>query len=300
MFLNKALLVKYAILAYDRIETIEGLPRYQQEVLDLTIWIAILLGLVQGLCEFLPISSSGHLVLLHNIFGIEEGALFFTTMLHVGTLIAVFAVYWKEVWSMLRHPFSRKVGLLLTALVPTVVIALLFKDFFEDSYQGAWLGVGFLATAIILTLCERLKPRKRKNLKEMRYTDALLIGAMQGVAILPGISRSGSTIAGGLFAGLERKTAADFSFLLSIPAILGSVVLQAPDMISGGVGEINWWFILAGMAAAALSGYFAIRFMLMLLTRKSMKGFAIYVAILGLLVILDQLVTNVFFTNPLV
>ena len=118
--------------------------------------------------------------------------------------------------------------------------------------------------------------------------------------ILPGISRSGSTIAGGLFAGLERKTAADFSFLLSIPAILGSVVLQAPDMISGGVGEINWWFILAGMAAAALSGYFAIRFMLMLLTRKSMKGFAIYVAILGLLVILDQLVTNVFFTNPLV
>ncbi len=266
----------------------------------LTIWIALLLGLVQGLCEFLPISSSGHLVLMHNLFGIEEGALFFTTMLHVGTLIAVFTVYWKDIWGMLKHPFSKKVGLLLVAILPTVIIALLFKDFFEDSYSGSWLGIGFLLTGVILTLSDRLKPRKRKNMREMRWTDAALIGTMQGVAILPGISRSGSTIAGGLFAGLEKKTAADFSFLLSIPAILGSVVLEVPDMIRGGMGTINWLYVFAGMAMAAVSGYVAIRFMLHIVTRKRLLGFAIYVAALGVLVLIDQFITNFFFINPLI
>jgi len=262
----------------------------------LTIWIAILLGLVQGLTEFLPVSSSGHLVLLHNIFGIEEGALFFTTMLHLGTLIAVFAVYYQEIWALLKKPFQRQTWLLLTALVPTVVIALLFQDFFEDAYGGALLGIGFLLTALILTLSERLRPKKAKD--TLTYPGALLIGTMQGIAILPGISRSGSTIAGALFTGIDRKAAADFSFLLSIPAILGSVVLQVPDMVSGGVGEIQWGCVIAGMLAAAASGYFAIRAMLHIVKKKRLKGFAIYVAALGVLVLFDQFVTNFFFANP--
>lgn len=265
----------------------------------MNILTALLLGLVQGLCEFLPVSSSGHLVLLHNLFGIEEGALFFSIMLHVGTLLAVFAVYYQEIWGLLRRPFQKKVGMLLLALVPTVVIAVLFKDFFEGAYSGSFLGIGFLLTAVILTLSDRLC-KAHKNMDAMRPLDALGIGLMQGIAILPGVSRSGSTIAGGLFFGMERKAAADFSFLLSIPAILGSVVLEIPGMLKGGVGEVQWLYVFIGMAAAAVSGYFAIRLMLRFVTGKRMLPFAVYVAVLGVLVLLDQCVTNFFFINPFI
>lgn len=264
----------------------------------MTVWIAMLLGLVQGLCEFLPVSSSGHLVLLHNLFGIEEGALFFTTMLHVGTLIAVFVVYRQQIWDMLCQPFSRKVGLLVLATIPTVIIALLFEDFFEDAYEGSLLGVGFLLTAIILTVSDRLSHRPERKKRKLKWGSALFIGTMQGIAILPGVSRSGSTIAGALCTGISKKTAADFSFLLSIPAILGSVVLQVPDIVSGGIGDVNWLCVIAGMVTAAVSGYFAIRFMLHLITKKRLTGFAIYVAVLGILVLIDQFVTNFFFVNP--
>lgn len=260
----------------------------------MTIWIAILLGLVQGLCEFLPVSSSGHLVLLHNLFGIEEGALFFTIVLHVGTLLAVFAVYYKQIWALLRRPFQRRVGMLLIALLPLVLIALFFQDAVEASYAGTYLGFGFLLTAVILFLTDRMK-KGRKTQETMRPLDALLIGCMQSVAILPGISRSGSTIAGALFCGMDRKEAADFSFILSIPAILGSVVLEVPDAIRAGAGTINWFYVLAGMAAAAVSGYFAIRVMLRLVTRRRLFPFAVYVGALGLLVTLDQFVTHLFF-----
>ena len=263
----------------------------------MTIFIALLLGIVQGLCEFLPVSSSGHLVLLHNLFGIEEGALFFSIMLHLGTLLAVFAVYYKEIWAMLRHPLQKKVGMLLLALVPTVVFTLLFRDFFEDSYTGRYLGLGFLVTAGILFLAERMRTGK-KTAQTMGAIDAICIGFMQSVAILPGVSRSGSTIAGGLFCGLDRKEAADFSFLLSIPSILGSVVLEVPDMIAGGIGDVNWGFVLVGIAAAAVSGYFAIRLMLRVVTGKKLAPFAIYVSVLGLLVLLDQFITNMFFVRP--
>ncbi|MEL7609241.1 MAG: undecaprenyl-diphosphate phosphatase [Bacillota bacterium] len=263
----------------------------------MTIWSAMLLGLVQGLCEFLPVSSSGHLVLLQNIFRLNEGALFFDTMLHVGTLIAVFIVFWEQIWAMILHPFQRKVGMLLLSTAVTTAIAFLFRDFIEGSFGGAFLGIGFLATAVLLLLSERARPR-HKRISNMRAGDALLIGLVQGVAILPGISRSGSTISGGLFTGLERKEAADFSFLLSIPAILGAVVMQVPDVIASPVA-IDWLPVLAGMAVAAVSGYFAIKAMLKLVAKGKLKGFAYYVVILGVLVLLDQFVFHLFFANPL-
>lgn len=263
----------------------------------MTIWIALLLGLVQGLCEFLPISSSGHLVLLHNLFGIEEGALFFTIMLHVGTLIAVCAVYYRELFSMLRHPIQRQVGMLIVATIPTVILALLFKDFFEDAYSGRFLGFGFLLTAVILFLSNKRRQGKKTG-KTMTLLDATCIGLMQGVAILPGVSRSGSTIAGALWRSMDRKAAADFSFLLSIPAILGSVVLEIPDIVGGGIGNVNWFYILAGMAMAAVSGYFAIRVMIRIVTSRRMQPFAVYVAVLGLFILFDQFITNLFFINP--
>lgn len=265
---------------------------------SMSVFLAMLLGLVQGLCEFLPVSSSGHLVLLQRIFGVEEGALFFDTLLHVGTLVAVFAVYWRAIWDMLCHPFQKKVAMLLLSTAVTAALAILFKDFISEAYGGAFLGLGFLATACVLFLSERFfnaRPKASHSIDAMKPKSALGVGLMQGIAILPGISRSGSTIAGARFFGLNREAAAEFSFLLSIPAILGSVLLQLPDVLEEGLVGIAWSPALAGMAVAALSGYLAIRWMLQLIKTKSLLGFALYTAVLGILVLFDQMATHVFF-----
>jgi undecaprenyl-diphosphatase len=263
----------------------------------MNILSALLLGLIQGLCEFLPVSSSGHLVLFQNILGINEGALFFDTMLHVGTLAAVVAVYYKRLWELIKKPFQKKVYLLVLSTLVTAVIAFLFKDTFDSAFEGKFLGIGFLLTAVILTLNEKLS-RGKKDIDHMKYTESLGVGFMQGVAIFPGVSRSGSTIAGARFFGLSKEAAAEYSFILSIPAILGSLVLQIPDVAAEGLQGTDWGCVIIGTLAAAVSGYFAIRWMLKLITKKSLKGFAIYVGVLGALVLCDQLIFNVFFTNP--
>ncbi len=164
----------------------------------MSIFQAALLGLVQGLCEFLPVSSSGHLVLLQNIFGITEGALFFDTMLHLGTLFAVVFVYRKTLAEMFHHPFRKYPMFIVLATVPTIVMTLLFRGFIEESYSGSLLGWGFLVTALLLTVTNSISakiPGKRR-IDEMRPTHALLIGVAQGLAVFPGVSRSGSTISG--------------------------------------------------------------------------------------------------------
>ncbi len=259
--------------------------------------LAVLLGLVQGLCEFLPVSSSGHLVLLQNIFGLEEGALFFNTMLHMGTLVAVVAVYYKQLWALIRKPFQKKVGLLLAATLITTAVAFLFRDFFDEAFEGRFLGFGFVLTAVILFLNERIA-RGKQTIAGMKYPQALGVGLMQGIAILPGVSRSGSTIAGSRFFGLTKEDAAEFSFLLSIPAILGSLVLQIPDVVKTGTGGVSWLCVILGTAVAAVSGYFAIRLMLRLIAKKSLMGFSIYVLILGVLVLGDQFIFHLFFERP--
>ena len=259
----------------------------------------MLLGLVQGLTEFLPVSSSGHLVLMQKVLGMDtQGSLFFDTMLHLGTLAAVFAVFYKEIWDMLRRPFQKKVGLILAATAVTVALTLLFRDFIEASFSGSFLGVEFLITAALLFLTQRLAHGK-KAVEKMTYLQAAGVGLMQGISILPAVSRSGATIAGSRFFGLKKKDAAEFSFLLSIPAILGSVVLQLPGVVETGLKNEPWGAMLAGMLVAGVSGYFAVRLMLRIIVKKSLMGFAWYVAALGVLVILDQLVFHVFFASPL-
>lgn len=255
---------------------------------------AVILGLVQGLCEFLPVSSSGHLVLFQTFFGIEEGGLFFSTMLHVATLFAVLWAFRKTIAEILRHPLSKLPRYIVLATVPTVVITLLFKDFFESAYGGGLLGWGFLATSLILFLSSRI-PVGKKDLAAMRPKDALLIGTIQGLAVLPGISRSGSTIAGGLFSGLDRGTAAEFSFLMSIPAILGATALQTLDLIQNGAENIPWIPLLFGMLAAFLSGLAAIKWMLGLIKKGKLKVFSIYTLALGLFVLADRYVFHLFF-----
>jgi len=278
----------------------------------MTIWIAMLLGLVQGIAEFLPVSSSGHLLLIQKMFGITEGALFFTVMLHLATLVAVFIVYWPTLLELIKKPFQKTVGLLIIATIPAVLIAVLSKKiapvsaFFDAADAGQYLGFGFLLTSLLLFISDHIRhtttnengekvESKGKKLKNMQVTDAVIIGCMQGVGVLPGVSRSGSTISGALFAGLNRKTAADFSFLMSIPAIIGGAIFEVPDAIRSGLGDMHWTTLAAGMLVAGITGYFAIKVMINAIKKKKLIGFVIYTAVLGCLVLVDQYVTHYFF-----
>ena len=264
--------------------------------------IAILLGLVQGLCEFLPVSSSGHLFLISKLTSDAVGenyfGSFFTVMLHVATLIAVLFVYREQVLAILRHPIQKLTLHLIVATLPTVVFALILKKFDAlDKWldEGNFVGFSFLLTAVFLTVSELMCRRRKakKSIDTMRWTDALVIGGMQAIGVLPGVSRSGSTIAGALGMRIDRKSAANFSFLLSIPAILGGLVLELyklvkePDSINLTVGTAAAWIL--GMLVAAISGYFAVRFMIRLITKKGLLGFAIYTGALGLVVLILQL-----------
>jgi len=264
--------------------------------------IALLLGLVQGLCEFLPVSSSGHLYLVEKLTSgaVGEGCFgsFFTVMLHVATLIAVLFVYREQIVSILRHPLQKLTLHLIVATLPTVAVALVLKKWDAlDAWleNGNLLGVSFLLTALLLTASELLcRSRKAtKSMDTMRWTDAFAIGGMQAIGVLPGVSRSGSTIAGALGMRIDRKSAADFSFLLSVPAILGALVLEIYKAVKDpATVEIDFSFgavMILGMLAAAISGYFAVRYMIRLVTKKGLFGFAIYTAALGVLVLILQI-----------
>lgn len=257
---------------------------------------AIILGIVQGLTEFLPISSSGHLVLMQKIFGITEPTMIFDTTVHLGTLIAVFAVFKDDILSMLKKPFQKLTWLLLVATIPTGIIAILFKDTFEQMFHtGSTLGFEFIATGIILLWSSTLKSG-RKGIKETSYFDAVFVGIMQGAAIMPAISRSGLTISGALFRNLDREFAARFSFLVSIPAILGATVFQVKDIMEiGGGSSIGTGALVAGSLAAAFAGYISIKYMLEVLRKGKVKYFAYYVFVIGALVIVDQYITHIFF-----
>lgn len=259
-----------------------------------------MLGAVQGLTEFLPVSSSGHLVLLQKIFGIAEPVLLFDTMVHVGTLIAVFIVLRADIRAILRRIIQPLTGYLILATIPTVIVALIFKDMIEEAFRSAaFLGYSFLFTALALLVSEQIS-RGSENTKPqaaMNWFDALVIGICQGIAIIPGVSRSGLTLSGALSRRLDRDFAARFVFLLSIPAILGALVLQLKDIAGGegvstaGIGPAP---IIAGTLTAALVGFFAIQFMLRIVKTRSLRGFALYVAILGVLVLADQHFTHFF------
>ena len=263
---------------------------------------AVVLGLLQGLAEFLPISSSGHLALAQSLFGVEaDKVLLFAVLLHLGTLIAVFVVYWKDIWELivelcvtikdlctgkglrLEERPVRKLGvMIIVATIPTAVIGLLFNDFFEGLYSSmVAVGIGFLITGVLMFLAEKMGSANR-DIRKMNCRNALFIGVLQGIAIYPGISRSGSTLVGGLTTGLKREFAVKFAFLISIPSILGYVVLEAPKALEGDLDTALLGPILAGMLVAAVSGYFAIKTMIRIVSNKKLSYFSYYVWILGL------------------
>lgn len=253
-------------------------------------WKALFLGIIQGFTEFLPISSTGHLVLGRKYLGMSEAGLLLDTLLHFGTLIAVVAVFWDDILAMIRKPFSRLGLLLIVGTIPTAIIGLSFEDYFEEiSKTGSTIGVEFLATGVILWWADRIKNKGYKSFEQITMRDAIFIGTLQGVAILPAISRSGLTIAGSLFRQIEKEAAARFSFLLSLPAIFGACLLQGKKLVEHPSEAIGLFPLLVGTFAAAVAGYIAVRWMLKILGKGSLKIFAIYVWILGTIVIFLQL-----------
>ena len=267
---------------------------------------AIILGLVQGLAEFLPISSSGHLALLQQAFGIhEDKVLLFAVLLHVGTLISVLIVYWKDIWELIvelcltirdlctgkglrlaERPIRKLGVMIIVATIPTAIIGLVFSDFFDSLYNSVIpIGVGLIITGFLLIFAEK-KGEGNRGIQQMNFRNAIFIGLVQGVAICPGISRSGSTLFGSLICNLDRKFAVKFVFLISIPSILGSAVLEAPAALEAGVTAAEVGPVLVGMLVAAVSGLVAIKTMIKIVSDKKLSYFSYYVWVLGLFVVL--------------
>ena len=258
----------------------------------MTIVDALILGLVQGFTEFLPISSSGHLVLArHFLGGVRETGILFEILLHLGTLMAVFVYFRRELSSLVlsltslgamsdddRSSGRKTVIAVIAGTMPTVVIALLFKDKFESLFESVTaVSLMLLVTGLLLFLSDMMKDRKRSNIT---IKDALIIGTVQGFAIIPGISRSGSTIAAGIFRGVKGEGAATYSFLLSIPAILGAVVLHAKDLNALPSGSLAPYMV--GVAASAISGFLGITVLMKIVSGRKLKFFAFYCWVVGI------------------
>jgi len=262
----------------------------------MSILQAAFLGLVQGLAEFLPISSSGHLNLLQALFHVNtENQLLFNILLHVGTLIPVLVIFWKEWVQMILHPIkNRTLVLLIIASLPALAGKVLFSDQLDYlETHNLLLGVCFLFTGLVLVLAQWASSRNarlQRETGEIKVTNALAMGCMQAVAMLPGISRSGSTLFGGIASRLDRETAAKFSFMMSMPAIVASLLSEGYHAFKDGsftqTGDLT--AIAVGVLVAGVSGYLAIRFMLRIIAKVSLYWFALYVILLGILVIFLQ------------
>lgn len=241
----------------------------------MSVLVAIVLGIVQGVTEFLPVSSSGHLILFEKLFGLSGDNLAFNIVVHFGTLFAVVICYRQRLFEMLKKPLSKPVMLLALSCVPTVVIYELFRDFFSEAFSGVYLGICFFVTAVFLSIGDFFKDKTKG---EIDYKSALVMGAFQGFAILPGVSRSGSTLVAGLVSGADKEKVADFSFLMSLPVIVGSLILE---IFSGGFESIEFLPLLFGFVFSFISGYVAIKFMLKIVKNKSFLPFVIYLLVVG-------------------
>lgn len=247
-------------------------------------WQSLVLGLIQGLAEFLPVSSSGHLVLAREIMGISGDYLLYDMLLHVGTVMAVIIVFFKDLIALFKPPF-KTIGYILLASVPAVIVGLLFNSQIEAFFSSAkYICFFFLFTAVLMLVTEIIG-RRTKEPKPFTIKTALFMGVMQGIAVFPGISRSGSTIFGGTIAGTEREEVAKFSFFMSIPVILGGALLQAIDLIKepSAAFATPWYCIVGGMAAAFLSGLFAVKLMMKVIKKADYKWFALYLLVVSVL-----------------
>ena len=286
---------------------------------------SIILGIIQGIAEFLPISSSGHLAIFKRIFDLSDVGLTYDILLHAGTLIAVFVVYWKDIWELIKEglgivadffknigrffanigkekkkeylkvintPYRKFVMLVIVSTIPTGIMGLVFKSVFNlDSPALIIPGIGLLITGLMLFMVDEI-PAGNKTPKEMTYKNALIIGIAQGIATLPGISRSGTTLTVGVVNGLERKFAVKYSFIMSIPAILGACVLDIKDLFAPEnaipTTELIYYFI--GAAVACVVGFICIKTLLILYKNRKMKYFSYYCFVAGIIAIVANFV----------
>lgn len=258
---------------------------------------SVFLGLVQGIAEFLPISSSGHLSLFQHFFGLTEAGLFFDVLLHLGTLIAIFVYYWRDIVNLVKaflrlvtglfskkkkgarkgrkDPGARMILMLIVATLPLFVI-LPIKDKVESLYSNTiFVGCALIVTGCILFFSDRMAKGK-KTIRSATLLDALLVGVGQAVAVVPGLSRSGTTISAGMLRGFSRKFAVRFSFLLSVPAVLGANIISIGDAVAAGIDTSLLPAYIAGTVVAAVSGYFAIRLVNSLADKGKFGSFAYY------------------------
>lgn len=248
--------------------------------------IALILGVVQGAMEFLPVSSSGHIVLLSRWFNIGE-TLTLSIILHVATLLSVVVVLRKQIWELIKKPFSKQSLQIVVACICTLVVAIVFKTFIENSFGGAILPYCFLITAVLLLITQFLAKRIKMG-NSINYKTAALIGLVQGVAILPGISRSGSTICAGLLCKRDRKEAADFSFIISLPIIVGSAVLDIIKIAKSGGEVINSLSlpigaIILSFAVSFVVGLLCVKWMRKLTEKNILWPFSVYLVIIAIL-----------------
>ncbi|MGD9975281.1 MAG: undecaprenyl-diphosphatase UppP [Desulfatirhabdiaceae bacterium] len=265
---------------------------------------AIVLGVVQGLTEFLPISSSGHLIIFQHILGLREAEILFDISVHVGTLVAVIVFLREELLAMLRalnrgiHQIRhqqlvwrsawqdrdiRLAALIVIGSFPTAILGLCFKQISETLFSTVLIvGIDLIITGVLLWFTRRFH-RSGRSIDGLSIRDALIIGTVQGFAIMPGISRSGSTISAGIFLGINHELAARFSFLLSIPAVLGATLLSLKDFMD--VGGMVWQTWFAGAIASGIVGYLSLKVLLLIVKKGNLFSFAPYCWLTGLIAI---------------
>jgi undecaprenyl-diphosphatase len=263
-------------------------------------WLqALVLGLIQGLTEYLPVSSSGHLAIGQALFGMQDGDdnLMFTVAVHVATVLSTLVVLWSEIEWLLKGLFKFEMNAetkyalnILVSMIPVGIVGLFFKDYVEEVFGSGLLIVGccLLVTAFLLIFSYYARPRQKARIS---MKDAFVIGLAQAVAVLPGLSRSGSTIATGLLLGNKKEQLAQFSFLMVIPPILGEALLDVLKAVKGEaiVGDIGMLPLCVGFLAAFVSGCFACKWMISIVKRGKLIYFGIYCAIVGALVIVTSL-----------
>ena len=263
-------------------------------------WIeALILGLIQGLTEYLPVSSSGHLAIGQALFGMNDGAdnLMFTVAVHVATILSTIVILWSEIDWILKGLFKFKLNEetkyvlnIIVSMIPVGVVGLLFKDQVEEFFGSGLLLVGccLLITAALLTFSYYAKPRQKEHIS---MKDAFIIGLAQAVAVLPGVSRSGSTIATGLMLGNKKESLAQFSFLMVIPPILGEALLDIMKMVKGEdvMGGIEALPLMVGFVSAFLAGCVACKWMINIVKRGKLIYFGVYCAIIGVITIICSL-----------
>lgn len=272
----------------------------------MSILEAFVLGLVQGLAEFLPISSSGHLVIVQALFGIEENNLAFAILLHLGTLFAIIAAYWETVSKLIteffkmlgdvlkgrglglnEHKYRRYIIYIIVGCIPAGVIGVLFNDLFEELFSSVLVVcIMLIVTGFILMLSEKLSNKNSLELAQLGYKKSFVVGLFQMCAIMPGLSRSGTTMTGGLVMGLKKDDALEFSFLLALPTILGSVILDLGD-IATAIAEISIIPVLVGFFTAMIVGYLSIVLFKTIVKKGSLISFSVYCWIVAVAILLN-------------